>query len=601
MPGSIYGLFVGIDAYPAEVGHLKFCSADATELHSFFARHTSPENLKLLVHPPNSSGASTRAHILTALTDFSSRHAFTEEDVFIFFFAGHGLNVDGQYYLLTSDLASEPVSSQIIDFTKHPALLNACSLPIKLLQEFVDKITTGNQILIIDACRDEYSSRSPFNSSIDDAADQAFSELQKRKIRSGDRFRIQRAIVSSCLPGQKSWEYKSGLHGWFTYHLLEYLKSQAAPIELGLLLRDVAKRMKEMSHLFRAAASQTPNLLFDGVSIQLPLGLTPPPPPPQPRLTEPVSHEPLHVVALGKQSNFRVRPSIMSGPYRRVESLDQPGRELFYRTKDKQLAIRAPNGGSGIFLIDQFATTTAQFCDCLNDLTRNGAARNGEVVLFGNERVWCCESEKGVLAADALGFWRAKSNSKKAPRYCACHPWGICYDQGWRPLHGSEFLPATLATWHGADAYGRWAHGRTAEEPGLYLPSESVWKNAARTETRGLAATSLNFAERWAGRELPTMKEVEQYWEKQPSVFLQARPLPVADFAEFASSCGGVQFLGNVWEWCRDVRDQQKRVVKGGCCYSPREQCNIEFSDAVNETRLDPYVGFRCAFLEKEV
>jgi hypothetical protein len=177
VPGSIYGLFVGIDAYPEEVGPLQFCSTDATELHDFFARHTAPENLKLLVHPPNSSGASTRAHILTALTDFSTRRAFTEEDVFIFFFAGHGLNVDRQYYLLTSDLASKPVSSQIIDFTAHPALLNACSLPIKLLQEFVDEITTGNQVLIIDACRDEYSSRSPFNSSIDDAAGQAKDAL----------------------------------------------------------------------------------------------------------------------------------------------------------------------------------------------------------------------------------------------------------------------------------------------------------------------------------------------------------------------------------------------------------------------------------------
>ncbi len=78
--------------------------------------------------------------------------------------------------------------------------------------------------------------------------------------------------MSSCWHGQKSWEYDGGSHGWFTYHLLECLRSQTAPVNLESLVSAVATRMRKMRRLCPPAARQKPHLLLDGLPpILLPL------------------------------------------------------------------------------------------------------------------------------------------------------------------------------------------------------------------------------------------------------------------------------------------------------------------------------------------
>jgi hypothetical protein len=246
MPGSIYGVFVGIDQYA--IRPLQFCCGDAVELHRFFAGNATVKDLnkdlRLLTFPVGATAASVKNRILQELEEFA----------------------DGQYYLVM-DLPMDIVPDDL-------ARIKACSLSLEKLRECVDRITTAHQILIIDACRDELTparSRSRFTSRIDDAAVMAFSALKERKIGPDDGLFRERAIVSSCWQGQKSWESEKVRHGWFTYHLLEHLKSQTVPINLGALVPAVKARMKEMIHLLPEACNQTPHMLFDGVSIFLPL------------------------------------------------------------------------------------------------------------------------------------------------------------------------------------------------------------------------------------------------------------------------------------------------------------------------------------------
>jgi formylglycine-generating enzyme required for sulfatase activity len=366
---------------------------------------------------------------------------------------------------------------------------------------------------------------------------------------------------------------------------------------VSALVGAVAKRMRDHVSLFRAASGQQPNLLFDGLPIHLPLDENPVVKLPKRRL-QPAPENSLAVSALDRQCVFRLRSSSDLDSYQAAESDEQPGRQLFYRPKDKQLAVPVPSTGMDGILIDQYATTNAQLCACLNDLAKKNLVWNERRIGLKNEPIWYCLGPDGALAADAAGFWRANADSKNPPWYCTGTPWGISYDQstGWSPLQGSQLLPATLVTWHGADVYGRWAHDNWDAVPGSFLPYENEWMNAARSATRGAVNVSLNYAERLAGCELLTLQDVQRDWENRPSVYTLARPLPVADLAEFASLCGGVQFLGNVWEWCQDRRDRQKHVLKGGCCHSPREHCSIEYREIAKAGVLNPYVGFRCRF-----
>lgn len=260
--GSIYGLFVGINAYPLEeeIGNLEFGSADAIDLHGFFAKHTSPENLKLLTQNEDNFGFVTSSQVIKALNDFSSRQFFKEEDIFLFFFAGHAAHIGNRFYLLTSDSKLKPDE------------IDKCSLPIETLKNHIDRISTGKQVLIIDACREYYRSRSTSGKGMDKAMHEMLENLARRiKPQEEYQYDILRAIVSSCWIGKLSWEYRDGAHGWFTYHLLKCLETDEGEfIDLGALVTAVKHSMRRDKTKLPPASTQKPHLLLDGEQIFLP-------------------------------------------------------------------------------------------------------------------------------------------------------------------------------------------------------------------------------------------------------------------------------------------------------------------------------------------
>ncbi len=320
------------------------------------------------------------------------------------------------------------------------------------------------------------------------------------------------------------------------------------------------------------------------------------------------------VVPLGISLPMRDLPPHLTLPsgYRYLGQLDGLATDYFYREQDGHVALWFPAmpGISKPFLIDKYAITAQQFCDCLNDLLRREVVR---IDHHPTNSVQCCVDSQGrFLAFDALDRWRHGPTSREPWLHTAA-PWGMtCQDGVWQPVSGSELLPATLVTWWGARLYSLWAHQQPIDltnDEVAYLPTVQQWQTAAlwdpllRQRRRypwgdTWQREKVNYAGHWAGCEVREA-DWERLWATQADTYRQTRPLPVADLNESRSPIGCVQMIGNVWEWCADnptVGRSTSKVVKGGACLSPQEHCSPDWHVAWRPEQGNEYIGFRCCF-----
>ena len=126
------------------------------------------------------------------------------EDVLVLAFSGHGALIDGKNYLLPTEASVDDPQTMI---------------PVDSVYEKLSQCRASLKVLLVDACRND--PRPPGRRSASPKQDsQAFAE------------RLQRVpegllLLSSCAPGEISWEEKDFGHGVFMHYLLEGLAGQA--------------------------------------------------------------------------------------------------------------------------------------------------------------------------------------------------------------------------------------------------------------------------------------------------------------------------------------------------------------------------------------
>ena len=243
--GQTWAVVVGIDNYTKEgIPALHYAGADA----KIFAQalqsllKVPKEHLYLFTSDSVESGQSPSRLNLVYRLDWLSKNT-KPDDVVIFYFAGHGAQVEGTSFLLTDD--SDPRSLET---------LKASALNTADLNRLIDRTSAAKTLTVLDACRnnpsggrDEYSVAAQF----------ALTGKGKEVV----------GLVS-CSPGQRSWEWEEKKHGFFTYYLVEAMQGKAG-VKGNITPSSLAEYLTVQvpaQTLSTVRQQQNPRLFYDGPS-----------------------------------------------------------------------------------------------------------------------------------------------------------------------------------------------------------------------------------------------------------------------------------------------------------------------------------------------
>jgi WD40 repeat protein len=211
-----YMLSVGINKYQNENLTLAYARPDAQAFASFL--NAKGEKLFNRIHTYTLFDENaTKAKILAAIDEIS--RMMKKEDVFVFFYAGHGSTEEGTFYFITSEITG---------LYQQDKLQNA--LRVNELQEKFKMLPALKQVIFIDACHS--------GSSVETLAMRGASEekaLAQLSRSSGVH------VMASSESEQQSAEVKSLGHGVFTYVLLEALngKADGAPADSKITVYEI--------------------------------------------------------------------------------------------------------------------------------------------------------------------------------------------------------------------------------------------------------------------------------------------------------------------------------------------------------------------------
>ena len=214
MAGKRYGILIGVSDYTQVdgAGDLQYTVNDAKRLYSLLNDLGDFEASNLYLFCDGDveglpAKVPHRSDILEVLERVAS--AATSEDLIVFFFAGHGVEIQNTPYLLTND-ARMNVPEQT-------------ALRLEDINNILAKTQAGFVLRIFDACRGAYSNARFVTTRMGPAMERAL-------LQSGEGS----ATFSSCSSGQFALETSEFEQGLFSYYLCEALDGNAAD-EQGLV------------------------------------------------------------------------------------------------------------------------------------------------------------------------------------------------------------------------------------------------------------------------------------------------------------------------------------------------------------------------------
>lgn len=198
-----YIVAVGINEYRNKSLNLNYARADASAFVDLVAAK-SRRLFNDVVVTTLYDGQATRASVLAALDDVARKAI--PEDVFTFYYAGHGSVVDSRYYFVTSE------NVKLYDREK----LDLNAIFVGDLSERLSRIPALKQLIIMDACQSGAAAEALIFRG--DAEEKALAQLARS---TGIH------VLASAGSNQFAAEFAELGHGVFTYVLLEALKGGA--------------------------------------------------------------------------------------------------------------------------------------------------------------------------------------------------------------------------------------------------------------------------------------------------------------------------------------------------------------------------------------
>lgn len=200
---TCYILSVGINQYKNSRLNLNYARPDA-ESFSALLDEKSPQLFKSIeLHTLYDTDA-TRTKILAQLDELSQK--INQEDVFIFYYAGHGSMVDDKFYFIPTE------SLRLYD----PSSLQKEAIEASILQEKLKQIKALKQLIVMDACQS--------GGSVELLATRGAGE-EKAIAQLSRSTGIH--VMASAGSEQFATEFRELGHGLFTYVLIQALRGEA--------------------------------------------------------------------------------------------------------------------------------------------------------------------------------------------------------------------------------------------------------------------------------------------------------------------------------------------------------------------------------------
>jgi hemoglobin len=250
-----YALVIGVDKYAdGSITPLDGASNDAKALADALIRYAGfPKDQVILLasdQPPERRP--TRGEILLRLSNL--RGAAPKDGLLLVAFAGHGVERNGQAYLLPSDARIHG----------DMELLQETSINVTRMKDAIRAVGVGQVVLLLDACRNDPSSgRSDSVNPLTGAYTRGFNfDVRNREVTAF-------ATLYATEVGQRAYEYNEKRQGYFTWALVEGLQGAAAndrgEVTLSGLIRYVQEAVPKRVQLdLGRGASQKPLAVVEG-------------------------------------------------------------------------------------------------------------------------------------------------------------------------------------------------------------------------------------------------------------------------------------------------------------------------------------------------
>lgn len=200
---TCYILAVGINEYKNAKLNLNYAKPDAESFSKIVDQKSSDLFKKIEVIALYDKEA-TRAGILNKMDELAEK--INQEDVFVFYYAGHGSMVDNKFYLIPTE------NSRLYD---HGAL-EKDGIEASILQEKLKNIKALKQLIVMDACQSGGSVELLATRGVNE--EKAIAQLSRS---TGIH------VLASAGSEQFATEFSALGHGLFTYVLIQALEGAA--------------------------------------------------------------------------------------------------------------------------------------------------------------------------------------------------------------------------------------------------------------------------------------------------------------------------------------------------------------------------------------
>jgi hypothetical protein len=227
-----FALIIGVDKYAdTQITTLGGATNDAKSLADALTSLAGfpTDQVMLLSSNQPEERQPTRGNILRRLSNLAA--VIPPDALFVFAFAGHGLERGGQAFLLPSD-------AQVSDDVD---LLEQTAVNVTTVKDRIRKAGVGQVLMILDACRNDPAGRANADNPLSKAYTNALSfDVRNREVKAF-------ATLYATEVGHRAYEYKEKHQGYFTWALVEGLKGGAAnekgEVTLSSLLQYLQQRV----------------------------------------------------------------------------------------------------------------------------------------------------------------------------------------------------------------------------------------------------------------------------------------------------------------------------------------------------------------------